>query len=66
MQAILTMPEFTTQNAEVKVGDIVSNFGAIVRVEAIDQQRGLLVRIIAGGGKGSRYHADPAKCLPVR
>jgi hypothetical protein len=59
-----------------QVGDIVSNFGAMVRVEQIDPERGLLVRIIPWqrwiegrgwvqqGGVGQRYFANPAMCAP--
>lgn len=58
-----------------QVGDIVQNFGAIVRIESIDAERGLLVRIIPWqrwidgrwvqqGGVGQRYFANPAKCAP--
>jgi hypothetical protein len=59
----------------IEVGDIVLNFGAVVRVEQIDAERGLLVRIIPWqrwdgarwvqqGGVGQRYFANPAKCAP--
>jgi hypothetical protein len=48
--------------SQFKVGDIIENFGAICRVVAIDAQRGLLVTIIADGGKGQRYYANPSLC----
>lgn len=65
-----------TSNGQVarplNVGDIVENFGAVVRVESIDPERGALVSIIpfvrdgkAQGGVGQRYYANPALCSPV-
>ena len=51
------------------VGEIVENFGSLGRVEAIDPERGILLRAMPGQGFGpgaDRWHADPAKCRPVR
>lgn len=48
--------------SQFKVGDIIENFSAICRVEAIDVERGLLVTIVADGGKGQRYYANPSLC----
>jgi hypothetical protein len=54
------------------VGAVVENFGAIVRVEALDAERGVLVRVIpwfdgarSQGGVGQRFFADPSKCRVV-
>jgi hypothetical protein len=60
--------------APFAVGSVVENFGAVVRVEALDSERGLLVVIIpwvcptrgAQGGVGQRYYAQPAKCKLLR
>ena len=52
-----------------QVGEIVSNFGSIARVLEIDPERGLLVRAMPGQGFAigqDRWHADPARCRPVR
>jgi hypothetical protein len=58
-----------SQAAGLKVGDIVENFSAVVRVEALDPERGALVKIIpfirdnvAQGGVGQRYYAAPNLC----
>lgn len=73
----MTARAFKGQAAQpIEVGSIVSNFGAVVRVEQIDAERGLLVRIIPWqrwldtkwvqqGGVGQRYYANPAKCAPI-
>jgi hypothetical protein len=52
----------------LEVGNIVRNFGAIVRVDLLTD-RGALVTIIPWmlngiqqGGVGQRYYADPVKC----
>lgn len=67
---VFAFPQFqqAVQEWFPKVGDVVSNFGAIVRVLKVDPTRGLLVVImpIGGqGGAGQRYFAQPSKCLPV-
>jgi len=49
-------------------GQVISNFGAIVRIVAIDSERGLLVEIIAKdgqGGVGQRYFANPKCCKAI-
>lgn len=51
-----------------QVGDIVENFSAIARVDAIDAERGILLRGMPnqGFGPNDRWYANPAKCRPVR
>jgi len=55
----------------LKVGDIVSNFGAVARVDLITDRGALLTIIpwtrngVQQGGVGQRYYADPAKCEEV-
>ena len=46
------------------VGAVLVNFGHLVQVLAVDAERGLLVRGLAGQGFGRRpnFFADPAKC----
>ncbi len=66
----MTALAVTGQAAQpLQEGSIVSNFGAVVRVESIDAERGALVKIIpfikdgvAQGGVGQRYYANPEKC----
>lgn len=55
----------------LKVGSIVSNFGAVARVELLTERGALLTIIpwtrdgVAQGGVGQRYYADPGKCEEV-
>lgn len=56
----------------IQVGDIVENFSAVVRVDAIDTEYGALVTIVPWtrngvmqGGIGQRYYADPNKCRVI-
>jgi hypothetical protein len=52
-----------------QVGDLVYNFGSVARVLEVDPERGLLVRGMPGQGFTAghdKWHADPAKCRPVR
>lgn len=59
---------FSSPEWSPKKGDIVSNFGAIVRILEVDQVRGLLVVIMptnGQGGAGQKYFANPLKCRPV-
>ena len=58
-----------TNRADFKVGEIVSNFGAVVRIEKLDNELGMLVQIIPAekdgktqGGAGQRFYANPAFC----
>ncbi len=63
--------QISSQAAGLKVGDIVRNFGAVVRVDLITEN-GALVTIIPWtlngvnqGGVGQRYYANPNKCEKV-
>jgi hypothetical protein len=56
----------------IQVGDIVSNFSAVVRVDELHAEYGALVTIIPWmrdgimqGGIGQRYYADPSKCRVI-
>jgi hypothetical protein len=79
----MTMNQMTASsiNGQVarpfQVGDIVSNFNAIVRIHAIDEQHGLLVSIIPWqryidgawiqqAGIGQNYFASADKCALVQ
>lgn len=65
---VLALPEFNLPAWEPKAGDLVENFGAIARVEAVDAERGLLLRAMPGQGfraSEDRWYADPARCRPV-
>lgn len=52
-----------------KKGDLVLNFGAVVKVLEVDAVRGLLVKIVPLGGRqggaGQKYYAQPNKCSLV-
>jgi hypothetical protein len=55
----------SSMSSSFNVGQLVKNFGAIVRVIAIDSKLGLLVEIIdvnGQGGVGQKYYANPSKC----
>lgn len=48
-------------------GNTVINFGYRATVEAVDVERGLLLRALPGQGfrpGEDRWYADPAKCEP--
>lgn len=69
MLSPLALPDYAALAAWTpQIGDIVENFSAIARVEAIDAERGILLRGMPGQGFGrnDRWYADPAKCRPVR
>ncbi len=56
----------STFSSSFNVGQVLRNFGAIVKVVAIDSELGLLVEIIdfnGQGGVGQKYYANPSKCI---
>lgn len=51
---------------DIRIGDLVVNFGTLAMVQDIDAQRGLLLRefsVAKFGCVGGRWYADPAKCV---
>lgn len=70
MVSPLALPDYSAvADWSPAVGEIVVNFGQIARVEEIDPERGILLRAMPGQSFApgrDRWHADPAKCRPVR
>lgn len=67
MEAMLALP--TAPAVTFAAGDLVENFGNVARVLEVDPERGLLLRAMPGQGFGKgrdKWHADPARCRPVR
>lgn len=61
MQAIL-IPELSTPNVAIKIGDIVSNFGSVARIVGVHHAGDFILREVGGSMK---WLAPAENCIPT-